>query len=108
MCDKAFIYASYLKEHMKKHSDVHEFQCGKCNKQFKHKSLCNRHKKGCGLKEDAYKCPFENCSFSSNELHVVNDHKRTYHRETNAFSCEKCGKTFKYHDGKKRHKCPNN
>ena len=68
---------------MKKHSDVHEFQCAKCNKEFKHKSLCNRHEKACGLKEDVYKCPFETFPFSSNELHAVNEHIRTYHSEIN-------------------------
>ena len=104
-CSKCYQFKSELKTHQKSHSDFKEYVCHTCGKEFKHKGMLNHHATVHMLATNYFSCPIAGCGTSKNNVDLINEHIRLNHSQSNIYMCNTCKKTFKFCDGKKRHKC---
>lgn len=90
VCQKKFLYQSYLDIHKKNHSDTQHFFCELCGQGFKFKkSLVSHTQSHLGIKK--FKC--EVCDQSFNHTGDFKVHKRL-HTGERPYSCKICDQRF--------------
>ena len=99
-CPKSYKFKSELKTHQKSHSDFKEYVCHTCGK-----GMLNHHAEVHTLATNYFSCPIRGCDTMRNDMDLINEHIRLNHNESDIYMCKTCKKMFKFHDGKRKHKC---
>ncbi|XP_059123680.1 histone H4 transcription factor isoform X2 [Peromyscus eremicus] len=96
LCDMTCPLPSSLRNHMRfRHSDDRPFKCDCCDYSCKNLIDLRKHL-DTHSKESAYRCDFENCSFSARSLSSVKSHHRKVHEGDSEprYKCHVCDKCF--------------
>ncbi|XP_068156417.1 zinc finger protein 771-like [Drosophila tropicalis] len=111
-CTKTFEQKSYLRKHMKRHTDEKSFICPTCDKSFFFKTHLVTHMR-VHTGERKFKC--QDCSLSFAHNYHLKDHQKI-HTGIKPFQCPHCPRTFtqrsnlklhiNLHTDKGKYKCP--
>ncbi|XP_021573348.1 histone H4 transcription factor isoform X6 [Carlito syrichta] len=96
LCDMTCPLPSSLRNHMRfRHSEDRPFKCDCCDYSCKNLIDLQKHM-DTHSKEPAYRCDFENCSFSARSLCSVKSHYRKVHEGDSEprYRCHVCDKCF--------------
>lgn len=96
LCDMTCPLPSSLRNHMRfRHSEDRPFKCDCCDYSCKNLIDLRKHL-DTHSKESAYRCDFENCSFSARSLSSVKSHHRKVHEGDSEprYKCHVCDKCF--------------
>ncbi|XP_038179615.1 histone H4 transcription factor isoform X2 [Arvicola amphibius] len=96
LCDMTCPLPSSLRNHMRfRHSDDRPFKCDCCDYSCKNLIDLRKHL-DTHSKESAYRCEFENCSFSARSLSSIKSHHRKVHEGDSEprYKCHVCDKCF--------------
>lgn len=98
VCPRQFNCPSLLARHMIVHTKECPFKCQSCDQVFENKSKLNSHRK----LDHEVKRPRKSwwtCSICHKPVRHMTNHKRIHHLNQKAFSCAKCGRSFKLRHG---------
>ncbi|XP_046294711.1 histone H4 transcription factor isoform X2 [Marmota monax] len=96
LCDMTCPLPSSLRNHMRfRHSEDRPFKCDCCDYSCKNLIDLRKHL-DTHSKEPAYRCDFENCSFSARSLCSIKSHYRKVHEGDSEprYKCHVCDKCF--------------
>ncbi|XP_053451209.1 histone H4 transcription factor isoform X2 [Nycticebus coucang] len=96
LCDMTCPLPSSLRNHMRfRHSEDRPFKCDCCDYSCKNLIDLQKHL-DTHSKEPAYRCDFENCSFSARSLCSIKSHYRKVHEGDSEprYKCHVCDKCF--------------
>ncbi|GAB1294114.1 Histone H4 transcription factor [Apodemus speciosus] len=96
LCDMTCPLPSSLRNHMRfRHSEDRPYKCDCCDYSCKNLIDLRKHL-DTHSKESAYRCDFENCSFSARSLSSIKSHHRKVHEGDSEprYKCHVCDKCF--------------
>ncbi|XP_062950008.1 histone H4 transcription factor isoform X2 [Cynocephalus volans] len=96
LCDMTCPLPSSLRNHMRfRHSEDRPFKCDYCDYSCKNLIDLRKHL-DTHSKEPAYRCDFENCSFTARSLCSIKSHYRKVHEGDSEprYKCHVCDKCF--------------
>lgn len=115
ICDKVFVYAQSLRDHMGSHADKPSHACQFCqqaflSRQYLYAHLTSKHpqeysrqvkKESDGRKRNTNTCTI--CDKVCPNSRSLREHETTHHGNASLYKCKHCPKEYRYSSGLTRH-----